>query len=96
MRKAFIILLLLLFGAQSFAQSSHTVTVAGCVLNANGTFRLLTRTKTYILKGHRNEMFGFNGKMVEITGTTEEVSKAEGVPLVLHVTKIKKIADFCQ
>lgn len=96
MRKASIALLLLSFLAPAGAQSNH-VTVAGCVLNANGTFRLMTRTHTYILKGHKSELFGYNGKMVEITGVEDPpVSTAQGVPTVLHITKIKKLADYCQ
>ena len=38
-----------------------------------------------------------NGKFVEVTGTVSSVTKpAPGVPLVLHVTGLKKLADFCQ
>jgi len=97
MRKASIALLTFLFlVTPAIAQSNH-VTVAGCVLNANGNFRLLTKTHTYILKGHKSELFGFNGKLVEITGTEDTPqSTAQGVPIVLHITKIKKLADFCQ
>lgn len=97
MRKASIALLALsLLAPLSNAQSTH-VTIAGCVLNANGTFRLMTKTHTYILKGHKSELFGYNGKLVEITGTEETPqSTAQGVPIVLHITKIKKLADFCQ
>jgi hypothetical protein len=98
MRKASIVLIVLLSLVQlAGAQTSEKVTVAGCVLNANGNFRLLTKTHTYILKGHKNELFGFNGKMVEITGTeAAPQSTAQGVPIVLHISKIKKLADFCQ
>jgi hypothetical protein len=97
MRKASIALLVLSFFVPlAGAQTSH-VTIAGCVLNANGTFRLMTRTHTYILKGHKSELFGFNGKMVEIIGTEDAPqSTAQGVPIVLHISKIKKLADFCQ
>jgi hypothetical protein len=97
MRKAPIALIaLLLFAPGAVAQSNH-VTIAGCILNANGTFRLMTRTHTYILKGHKSELFGYNGKMVEITGTEDTPqSTAQGVPIVLHISKIKKLADFCQ
>ena len=98
MRKASIALAgLLLLVLCSFAQTTHTVTVAGCVLNANGSFRLLTKTHTYILKGHKSELFGYNGKLVEITGTEETASSsAPGVPIVLHISKLKKLADYCQ
>jgi hypothetical protein len=96
MRKASIALLLLSLVPLAIAQSKH-VTIAGCVLNANGSFRLMTKTHTYILKGHQNALFGFNGKMVEISGTEDPPpSAAEGVPTVLHISKIKKLADFCQ
>lgn len=97
MRKACIVLAVLAFVALGAgAQSSH-VTVAGCVLNANGSFRLMTKTHTYILKGHKSELFGYNGKLVEITGTEDAPqSSAPGVPTVLHVSKIKKLADYCQ
>jgi hypothetical protein len=98
MRKASIAFVVLLFLVQwAGAQSSHSLTVSGCVLNANGSFRLLTKTHTYILKGHNSELFGYNGKLVQITGTEDTPqSKAEGVPIVLHISKIKKLADFCQ
>lgn len=98
MRKASIALVVLLLLAPWVgAQSSHSVTVSGCVLSANGSFRLLTKTHTYILKGHNDELFGYNGKLVQITGTEDAPqSKAQDVPVVLHVSKIKKIADFCQ
>jgi hypothetical protein len=98
MRKASIaIIVLLLLAPWVGAQSSHSVTVAGCMLSANGSFRLLTKTHTYILKGHNDELFGYNGKLVQITGTEDAPqSKAQDVPVVLHISKIKKIADFCQ
>jgi hypothetical protein len=99
MRKTSIALVVLLLLAPQFgaAQSSHSVTVSGCVLSANGSFRLLTKTHTYILKGHNDELFGYNGKLVQITGTEDAPqSKAQDVPVVLHISKIKKIADFCQ
>ncbi len=97
MRKTSIAFIALLFLVPwAGAQTSH-VTVAGCILNANGAFRLMTRTHTYILKGHKSELFGFNGKMVEIIGTEDAPeSTAQGVPIVLHISKIKKLADFCQ
>ena len=34
------------------------ITVAGYVMNANGSFKLLTQDHTYILKGHENKLFG--------------------------------------
>jgi hypothetical protein len=96
-RKASIALFVFLFLTLGIAQQGGHVTVAGCVLNANGNFRLLTKTHTYILKGHKSELFGYNGKLVEITGTEDAPeSTAQGVPIVLHISKIKKLADFCQ
>jgi len=98
MRRASIALTMVLLLAPSFGQQNgNTVTVAGCVLNANGNFRLHTTTQNYILKGHRNELFSYNGKLIEVSGTTETPqSSAQGVPIVLHITKIKKLADYCQ
>ena len=71
MRKASIALLVLLFLMQWASAQTNHVTIAGCVLNANGAFRLMTKTHTYILKGHKSELFGYNGKLVEITGTED-------------------------
>ena len=97
MRKASIALLILSFLVPLASAQSNHVTIAGCVLNANGSFRLMTKTHTYILKGHKSELFGYNGKLVEITGTEDTPqSTAQGVPIVLHISKIKKLADFCQ
>ena len=97
MRKAAIALIVLLSLMPCAVGETNHVTVAGCVLNANGSFRLMTKTHTYILKGHQNALFGFNGKMVEITGTEDAPqSTAQGVPTILHISKIKKLADFCQ
>jgi len=97
MRKASIALLILAFLALCASAQTNHVTIAGCVLSANGSFRLMTKTHTYILKGHKSELFGYNGKLVEITGTEDTPqSTAQGVPIVLHISKIKKLADFCQ
>ncbi len=98
MRKALIVLVAVLFVAQCFGQpAGHTnVTVAGCVINMNGTFRLMTRDQTYVLKGHHSALFGYNGKLVEVTGTVDAASESSGIPVVLHVTHLKKLAEFCQ
>jgi hypothetical protein len=96
-RKASIVLIAVLFVAQCVGQQGHTtVTVAGCVMNMNGTFRLLTRDQAYVLKGHHSALFGYNGKLVEITGTVDAASESSGIPVVLHVTHLKKLAEFCQ
>jgi hypothetical protein len=99
MRKPSIILIVLLFVAQCVGQqSSHGITVSGCVMSVNGEFHLLTRGRTYILKGKHDTLFGYDGKQVEVVGTTDagSASSPQGVPVVLHITKLKKVADFCQ
>jgi hypothetical protein len=98
MRKISIPLILFLLLAVCVAQSSRTVTVAGCIESVNGEFHLLTSSRTYILKGHHDKVFGYNGKQVEIVGTIDAGgnSAPQGIPVVLHISKIKKVADFCQ
>jgi hypothetical protein len=97
MRKASIALVVVLFLAECFGQQAgHTnVDVSGCVMNMNGSFRLLTPGQTYVLKGHHSALFSYNGKLVEVTGTVDATDKSPGIPLVLHVTHLKKLADFC-
>ena len=99
MRRAVVVLIVFLFLLECVAQQSDhgPVTVSGCVMSVNGTFKLLTPSRTYVLKGHQNALFGYNGKLVEVTGTVDAASKSapEGIPVVLHVTKLKKLADFC-
>jgi hypothetical protein len=96
MRKASIILIVMAFLAVSLAQQTdHSpITVAGCVMNVNGSFKLLTHEQTYILKGHKSELFSYNGKLIEVTGTVSNPSHP-GVPVVLTITKLKKLADSC-
>jgi hypothetical protein len=96
MRKASIVLVVVLFLALCAAQQSdHSpIKVAGCVMNVNGSFKLLAQDQTYVLKGHHNELFGYNGKLIEVTGTASNPSHP-GVPVVLHITKLKKLADSC-
>ena len=99
MRKGPIFLIALLLLAQCVGQqSNHSITVAGCVMNVNGEFRLLTRDRTYVLKGKHDTLLGYSGKQVEVMGTTDtgSASSPQGVPVALHVTKLKKVADFCQ
>jgi hypothetical protein len=84
-------------GQQPFANRFSEVTVSGCVMNMNGRFKLLTHGQTYILKGHQSELFSYNGKLVEVTGTVESHTKtaSPGIPLVLHITSVKKLAETC-
>jgi hypothetical protein len=98
LRKASIPLIVLLMLAVSVAQSSHTVTVAGCIESVNGELHLMTPSRTYILKGHHDTALGYNGKQVEVQGTIDSGSNSapQGMPVVLHITKIKKVAEFCQ
>jgi hypothetical protein len=96
MRKASIIpvvVLLLAVCAGQQADHSH-ITVAGCVMNVNGSFKLLAHDQTYVLKGHHNELFSYSGKLTEVTGTVSK-SSHQGVPVVLNITKLKKLADSC-
>jgi hypothetical protein len=98
MRKACVVLLAVVLVTQCFAQqpNSETVTVSGCVMSVNGRFKLLTQGQTYVLKGQNNELFSHNGKLVEVTGTLEKAkSHSPGIPMILHVTSLKKLADTC-
>jgi hypothetical protein len=97
MRRASIILIVTVLLAECIAQQTdHSpIKVAGCVMNVNGSFKLLTQDQTYVLKGHHNELFSYNGKLIEVTGTVSSDLSHPGVPVVLHVTKLKKLADSC-
>jgi hypothetical protein len=50
------------------------------------------------LKGKHDSLLGYSGKQVEIMGTTNasSASSQQGVPVVLHITRLKKLTDFCQ
>ena len=100
MRRACIAFIIVLFLAESQGQQADhsTITVSGCMMNVNGSFKLQTPGRTYVLEGHHNALFSYNGMLVEVTGTVDAAHKSspEGIPVVLHVTKIKKLADFCQ
>lgn len=98
MRKALVPLVVLLLLAVCVAQASHTVKVAGCIESVNGELHLLTPSHTYILKGHHDTLLGYNGKQVEVQGMVDAGSSSapQGAPVVLHVSQIKKLADFCQ
>lgn len=99
MKEVSIALILFLFLGVCFGQqaSPDPVTVSGCVMNMNGRFKLLTHGETYILKGHHSEMFSYNGKLVEVTGTVESHTKtpSPGIPLVLHIKSVRKLAETC-
>ena len=65
-------------------------------MNMNGRFKLITQGQTYVLKGHHNELFSYNGTLVEVTGTVEAAkSHTPGMPMILHITSVKKLADTC-
>jgi hypothetical protein len=98
MRKISIAMLTFFLLAQCIGQTSRTVTVAGCVVSVNGEFQLQTPGRTFILKGRHDTVLGYSGKQVEIVGTVDAGGKSspQGVPVVLHISKIKKVADFCQ
>jgi hypothetical protein len=99
MRKASIALAIVLFLPECFGQQTdHThLTLAGCVMNMNGSFKLLAHDRTYILKGHQSELFSYNGKLMEVTGTVDAAHKSSSpnIPMVLHITKLKKLAESC-
>lgn len=101
MRKTSIVLVAVLLVAVCVAQQtgSAAVKVTGCVISVNGAFQLTTHEgKTYILKGDHDTLFGYGNMLVQVTGTISAADKSapQGTPTVLHVTKLKKLADFCQ
>ena len=77
------------------SSSSKPIKVAGCVMSINGEFRLLAQGQTYTLKGDHDTLFSYSGMQVEVTGTVDSAKSDRGVPVVLHVTKLKKLADSC-
>jgi hypothetical protein len=98
MHKACVVLVLVTVVIPCFGQQTghETVTISGCLMNTNGRFKLLTQGQTYVLKGHQNELFSYNGMLVEVTGTVEAAkSHSPGMPMILHITKVKKLADTC-
>ena len=100
MRKACLVLLMFMLALPSLGQqaTSSKIKVVGCVEAVNGQFQLITRDGNFVLKGDHNTLFGYNGMLVQVTGKLDAAAKSqpEGVPVVLHVTKLKKVADFCQ
>jgi hypothetical protein len=98
MHKAYVVLVLVMLVTQCFGQQTahEAVTISGCLMNMNGRFKLLTQGQTYVLKGHQNELFSYNGMLVEVTGTVEAAkSHSPGMPMILHITRVKKLADTC-
>jgi hypothetical protein len=100
MRTAATFLLMVCLPAASFAQqaASTHVTVSGCLLSLNGAFTLLTpKGERFILKGDHDTMFRYNGKQVQITGTTKSGTKDDPAPhpAELQVSKVKKLYDVC-
>lgn len=96
MRKTSIVLVLLVSLSVAQQAGSATVKVTGCLISLNGSFQLTTHEgKTYILKGDHDTLLGYGDKLVQVTGTISATDKS-GTPTVLHVTEVKKLADFCQ
>jgi hypothetical protein len=101
MRSALIVLLIGLGSTPCLGQQSGntTVTVSGCVVGMNGSFKLTTHDgERYVLKGDHSTLFTYNGTVVEVTGTVKAPAKssAQVKPTTLHVTGVKKLADTCQ
>ncbi len=96
-RKVCVVFILVLATVALAQQSSNKVIkVSGCVMSINGEFRLLAQGQTYTLKGDHDTLFSYSGMQVEVTGTVDSSKAADrGLPIVLHVTKLKKLADSC-
>ena len=88
MRKACVVLFVMLILTQCFGQQAgHTaIIVSGCLMSMNGRFKRLTPNQTYVLKGHQNSLFSYNGMLVEVAGTVDAQSKSTspGIPVVLR------------
>lgn len=97
MRKTCVVLIAVLLAAMCVAQQRGTVKVTGCITSINGSFQLITHDgNTYVLKGDHDTLLGYGDKLAEVTGTISPGKSPQGAPTVLHVTKLKKLADFCQ
>jgi len=100
MRKLYALLVIVMFAGASLGQQagSSKVKVAGCVQAVNGKFELITQKGNYVLKGDHDALFGYTGKLVEVTGKVDAAAKSQPpeLPVVLHVSKLKKLADACQ
>lgn len=100
-RCAPIVLLVLSFSVACFGQQAgdSTITVSGCMIGINGSFKLSTHEgERYVLKGDHSTLFSYNGMLVEVTGTMKAAKKSSShvAPATLHVSKVKKLADSCQ
>ncbi len=89
----FVVVLATLALAQQ--SSPKPIKVAGCVMSINGEFRLLAEGEVYTLKGDHDTLFSYSGMQVEVTGTVDSQKASDRGPMVLHVTKLKKLADTC-
>jgi len=101
------LVLIISFGAACFGQQTghvgsqqndSTITVSGCLMNMNGSFKLLSHGEpVYKLQGDHNSLFSYNGMLVTVTGTIKAADKQlpRGVPVILHVAHLKKLADTC-
>ncbi len=99
MRKTSVVLIAVLLVSVAVAQQAGnaTVKVTGCVTSLNGSFQLITHEgKTYVLKGDHDTLLGYGDKLVQVTGTISADKSPQGAPTVLRVTKLKKLANFCQ
>ena len=100
MRNASIIFFVVLSSAACIGQHAGetTITVSGCMIGMNGSFKLSTHEGgLYVLKGDHSTLFGYNGMLVEVTGTIKTAkTSSHAKPVTLHVTKVKKLADSCQ
>jgi hypothetical protein len=101
MRSLSIPLFLVLFSALCVGQQTggNPITVSGCLMSINGGFSLSTHNgDRYVLKGDHDTMFGYNGKLVQVTGTVKSPKKSSSAakPVTLRVTGIKKLAEFCE
>jgi hypothetical protein len=76
---------------------SKTVTVSGCVMGINGSFKLNAHDgESFILKGDHSTLFSYNGTFVEVTGTVKSKKGSQTAIRTIHVQKLKKLADSCQ
>ena len=100
MRNVSIVLLIVLISTACVGQHAGetTITVSGCMIGMNGSFKLSTHEGgLYVLKGDHSTMFSYNGMLVEVTGTVKAAkTSSQTKPVTLHVIKVKKLADSCQ
>lgn len=100
MRTGLIVLVVGLCSAACFAQQTGntTITVSGCMIGINGSFKLSTHDgMRYVLTGHHSTLFGYDGMLVEVTGTVKAAKpSSQAQTETLHVAKVKKLADSCE